>query len=140
MIFDTWSILIYAQLLILESPKVSLHGGPKGFDAAEWTHLSTPSDAKLFTQAEQVEISKLGVGTYSIFSLESPDADQGYPGKLAVEVLVALIPPGGEEADVRPQQVKIGSVVIIYRAILDEKGKKVVTPINLTQVSENVLI
>ncbi len=106
----------------------------------EWTHLSTPSDAELFTQAEQAEISRLGVGTYSIFRLESPDADQGYPGKLTVEVLVALIPPGGEEVEVRPQQVKIGSVVIIYRAMLDEKGKRVVTPINLTQASENVLI
>jgi aldose 1-epimerase len=99
-----------------------------------------PSDAELFTQAERAEISKLGVGTYSIFRLESPDADQGYPGKLVVEALVALIPPGGEDAAVRPQQVKIGSVVIIYRAMLDEKGKKVVTPVNLTQASENVLI
>ncbi|KAK2459911.1 hypothetical protein APHAL10511_008111 [Amanita phalloides] len=120
-----------------ESPIVSLHGGPKGFDVAEWTRLGAHADTKLFTQAELSEISKLMHDTYSIFRLVSADADQGFPGNLVVEVLVALLPPGGEKSDLRPQDVKIGSVVLIYRAKLDENGRKVVTPVNLTQESEN---
>lgn len=50
---------------------------------------------------------------FAIFRLEPADADQGYPSKLVVEVLVELILPGGEEVDLRPQRVKISSIVII---------------------------
>lgn len=60
---------------------------------------------------------------HAIFRLEPADADQGYPGKLVVEVLVELIRPGGEEVDLRPQRVKISSIVIIYRGETKMAGR-----------------
>ncbi|KAF5374514.1 hypothetical protein D9615_009094 [Tricholomella constricta] len=90
---------------------------------ANGDHLSSPTTA------------------YAIFRLVSPDGDQGYPGKLIVEALVALIGPGEQERKYRtpadvPQAIApeydLGSIVLTYRAKIDE-GKEVVTPINLTQ-------
>lgn len=47
--------------------------------------------------------------------LEPADADQGCSGKVVMEVLVELVRPGGEEVELKPQRVKIGSIVIIRK-------------------------
>ena len=100
-----------------ESPTVSLHGGPTGYDAAPWTQLTTTPS--LFTKAEIAHFQD----SYAVFKHVSPNGDQGYPGELTIEVLVALLPP------VTPSEGDLGSLIYVYRAKLD-KG---VTPVNLTQ-------
>lgn len=123
-------------MISLENPRVSLHGGPKGFDAVIWTLLSPDEPAALFTTVELGHLSSL-TSAYAIFRLISESGDQGYPGKLIVEAVVALVSPGGNHgmhADYATSEYDLGSIVIVYRAKLDEGENKVVTPINLTQV------
>lgn len=129
-----------------ENPKVSLHGGPIGYDYVPWT-LLTPSDPPtLFTPAELTHLSLAPASeseSYAVFRLVSPSGDQGYPGKLIVEALIALLGPGEQQRKYRVPGVKqeeeeydLGSIVLVYRARVEpENGKKVVTPINLTQVN-----
>ncbi|KAH6913533.1 galactose mutarotase-like domain-containing protein [Coprinopsis sp. MPI-PUGE-AT-0042] len=105
-----------------ENPRVSLHGGPVAWDAVPWTNVT--SNPTLFTKAEISALGELPPNSFTVFQLVSADGDQGYPGKLVAETLVAVV-AGGDSA--------IGSVVIVYRAKLDEGDKKVVTPVNLTQ-------
>lgn len=122
-----------------EGTRVSLHGGPIGFDSLAWTHLTPNSPPTLFTEAELAHLPPLSsAATYGIFRLVSPDGDQGYPGELTTEVLIALVPPAEQERKyLEPGQTTagaewdLGSIVYVYRAKLD-KG---VTPVNLTQVS-----
>lgn len=68
----------------------------------------------------------------------SLDGDQGFPGKLVIEALVALIgakkPDHKEKAGDADVEYNLGSIVLAYRAKLREGDKQVVTPINLTQV------
>ncbi|TFK65110.1 galactose mutarotase-like protein [Pluteus cervinus] len=125
-----------------ENPKVSLHGGPKGFDAVPWTLLTPENPPTLFSQAEIAAISASSTGSsQAVFRLESSDGDQGYPGKLILEALVALIAPGDQqriyqaagESATPHEHYDLGSIVLVYRAKLDEGEKKVVTPVNLTQ-------
>lgn len=108
-----------------ESPSVQLHGGPDGFDKRDWAIVPV-SESKLFSEKEKEAIqNKLASAT--IFGLTSPDGDQGYPGELYSEVLLALAQPAG--------QGELGSLLLIYRAKVTGKGgEKVVTPVNLTQV------
>ncbi|KAJ4468626.1 galactose mutarotase-like protein [Lentinula edodes] len=120
-----------------EGTRVSLHGGPIGFDSLAWTHLTPNSPPTLFTEAELAHLPPLSsAATYGIFRLVSPDGDQGYPGELTTEVLIALVPPAEQERKyLEPGQTAagaewdLGSIVYVYRAKLD-KG---VTPVNLTQ-------
>ncbi|KDR68533.1 hypothetical protein GALMADRAFT_146199 [Galerina marginata CBS 339.88] len=120
-----------------ESPQVSLHGGPTGFDSLPWTFLSSENPPKLFSKAELTRLHSLPESSYSFFRLESPSGDQGFPGSLSVEACIALIGPEnpstarlGEVLD-NPEYT-LGSIVIVYRAKLEE-GAKTVTPVNLTQ-------
>lgn len=106
-----------------ENPKVSLHGGPTGFDSVTWTTLSKDETPQLFSSAEAGRIRSLPEKSYTVFSLISPDGDQGYPGELLSEVLIALVPS---------TTGKVGSVVIVYRSKLNGQ-EKTVTPVNLTQ-------
>lgn len=110
-----------------ESPEVSLHGGLMGFDFAVWQRLSL-ENAKLFTPAEIRTIQNSSTSespdNTAIYAYTSEDEDQGYPGELYLETLVALLPPAPGEKG------KVGSIVILYRARLANEG---VTPINLTQ-------
>ncbi|KXN82674.1 Aldose 1-epimerase [Leucoagaricus sp. SymC.cos] len=106
-----------------ESAKVSLHGGPTGFDAVVWTTLSKGETPQLFSALEVERIRSLPEQSYAVFSLISPDGDQGYPGELLTEVLIALVPSSAG---------KLGKVMIIYRSKLNTE-EKTVTPINLTQ-------
>ncbi|KAJ3793774.1 galactose mutarotase-like domain-containing protein [Lentinula aff. detonsa] len=120
-----------------EGSRVSLHGGPVGFDSLCWTRLTPDTPPALFTEAELAHLPPLSVATsYGIFRLVSPDGDQGYPGTMSTEVLIALIPPVEQERKyVEPGQVApsaewdLGSILYVYRAKVD-KG---VTPVNLTQ-------
>lgn len=118
-----------------ESPKVSLHGGPEGFDFGVWQKLAWLDDATLFTKAEIRSIAARTDASAAIFSLTSPDGDQGYSGTLYLETLVVLLPPVKLESSTAWQH-ELGSIVIIYRAKLIDlpQGQKKVTPINLTQV------
>ncbi|EIW57180.1 galactose mutarotase-like protein [Trametes versicolor FP-101664 SS1] len=115
-----------------EAPTVSLHGGPKGFDQYPWEPLVDPSTAELFTPAELATI-QTRLPTSIIFKRISEDGEEGYPGRLLIEVLVGLAQPEGPAnptADGK-KEWNLGSVLIVYRAkLLDEKK---VTPINLTQ-------
>lgn len=106
-----------------------MHGGPRGFDSVIWTVLGTGEAPQLFSKTEIDRIRGLPAKTFAIFSLISPDGDQGYPGELLTEVLIALIPSTTGSASV----AKLGHVVIVYRSKLQDQNKAV-TPVNLTQV------
>ncbi|KAK7006229.1 galactose mutarotase-like protein [Favolaschia claudopus] len=129
--------------ILNEGSRVSLHGGPTGFDAVPWKLLTPEDPPKLFNAKELSHIPQLASSppsSHAIFRLVSPDGDQGFPGKLIVEVLIAVVEPGDQERIYRKpgevadnQEYDLGSVVFVYRAKLDEGSKKLVTPINLTQ-------
>ncbi|KIK66891.1 hypothetical protein GYMLUDRAFT_37958 [Collybiopsis luxurians FD-317 M1] len=120
-----------------EGTRVSLHGGPVGFDSVPWKLLSSSSTPALFTPSELSHFpSPKDSRSYGIFQLVSPDGDQGYPGQLTVEVLIAVIPPADQEQTYlekgeskERKEWDLGSIVYVYRAKVD-KG---VTPVNLTQ-------
>ncbi|KAJ7067434.1 galactose mutarotase-like domain-containing protein [Mycena amicta] len=119
--------------ILNEGTRVSLHGGPTGFDAVEWTPLSAADPPTLFTPKELAHLPA-EAGSYAFFRLVSPDGDQGYPGTLVTEALIALVAPA--EADSQTSEYDLGSVVLVYRAKLklaDGATAKVVTPVNLTQ-------
>ncbi|TFL02352.1 galactose mutarotase-like protein [Pterulicium gracile] len=118
-----------------ESPQVSLHGGPTGFDSLPWEQVSSKSDMTLFTNAE---LDHLHTTSTALFRLVSPDGDQGFPGALLIETLVTLVAPVEQERHyvkpgdtVEPVEYELGSVVIVYRAKLQTENT--VTPVNLTQ-------
>jgi hypothetical protein len=116
-----------------ESPKVSLHGGPTGFDYLPWIPLAL-SDATLFTAAELAHLKDDNALTSRLWTLTSPDGDQGYPGTLRVEALVTLVPPSGDSDSTQ----SLGSIVLAYRAKIIDAAADDVTPVNLTQVSNNL--
>ncbi|KAJ7195632.1 galactose mutarotase-like domain-containing protein [Mycena pura] len=127
-----------------ENSRVSLHGGPTGFDAVPWTLLTQDDPPTLFTAAELAHISLAAPpSAHAVFRLVSPAGDQGYPGTLVLETLVALVEPG-EQARVyrKPgdraanEEYDLGSVVFVYRAKLAEGQGKLVTPVNLTQPTQ----
>lgn len=107
-----------------------MHGGPTGFDAVLWTVLPEQEAPQLFSQTEIERIRSLHAKSYALFRFISPDGDQGYPGELLTEVLMALIPSTFEQGAAE----KLGHVVIVYRSKLNSQGKAT-TPINLTQVT-----
>ncbi|TFK36743.1 galactose mutarotase-like domain-containing protein [Crucibulum laeve] len=123
-----------------ESPRVSLHGGPRGFDAVPWTRLTPENPPTLFSSAELSQLlSASSESSSAIFRLVSEDGDQGYPGRLVVEALIALIAPGEQERTYRKPgditdnaEYDLGSVLLVYRAKLDRETNTV-TPVNLTQ-------
>ena len=93
------------------------------------------SEAKLFNDAEKLSIPTSP--SFAIFRLVSPDGDQGYPGTLLVEVLVGLLNPSQTTITSPKDEYALGSLFFVYRAKIIDEGKKVVTPVNLTQVSES---
>ncbi|KAJ7882285.1 galactose mutarotase-like domain-containing protein [Mycena leptocephala] len=127
--------------ILNEGSRVSLHGGPIGFDALPWTLLTPDDPPTLFSAKELAHIPLASSpSSYAVFRLVSEDDDQGFPGKLVTEVLVALVEPGDQDRKYRKpgdtaenQEYDLGSVVFVYRAKLDEGNKKIVTPVNLTQ-------
>ncbi|KAI0693410.1 galactose mutarotase-like protein [Cytidiella melzeri] len=113
-----------------ESPTVSLHGGVKGWDSLVWTPLLDPSEIQLFTPEEvQTLGAELQPPSGVIFTRTSEDGEEGFPGKVRVEVLVALVPPKGNQ--IEHAETNLGAIVLLYRAKLEGDNK--VTPINLTQ-------
>ncbi|CDO71819.1 hypothetical protein BN946_scf184939.g43 [Trametes cinnabarina] len=115
-----------------EASTVSLHGGPKGFDAYPWEPLPDPNAAELFTPAELATI-QTRLPTSVIFRRVSENGEEGYPGRLLIEALVGLAQPEGapnQTADGK-KEWNLGSVLLVYRAKLLDDNK--VTPINLTQ-------
>jgi len=122
-----------------ENPKVSLHGGPIGFDAKVWTLVTPESPSTLFSFTELSYLESHNTVSCAIFRLVSEDGDQGFPGKLVTEAFVALIAPTlqtqrtNDPSDEENLSYELGSILLIYRSNLDEKTKKFVTPVNLTQ-------
>jgi aldose 1-epimerase len=133
--------------VVKEGERVSLHGGPTGFDALPWKLLTPDDPPTLFSAKELAHIPLTSApSSHAVFRLVSADGDQGFPGKLVTEVLVALIEPGEQDRKYRKpgdtaenEEYDLGSVVFVYRAKLDE-GNKIVTPVNLTQVSRPRLV
>lgn len=110
---------------------MSLHGGPSGFDYKEWTPLLDSNEASVFSKSEvETIMGTMPMGSAVVFKRISEDGEEGFPGRLLVEVLVGLVQPSGPQT--QQESLNLGSVVIVYRAKLLEEGK--VTPINLTQV------
>ena len=115
-----------------EKPTVSLHGGQTGWDSLVWTPLIDPSQVQLFTPEELQTIgTELTPPSGLVFTRTSEDGEEGFPGRVRVEVLVALTPPKGNQVE-RKDATNLGAVILLYRAKLEEDNK--VTPINLTQV------
>ncbi|MDR1787946.1 MAG: galactose mutarotase [Treponema sp.] len=83
--------------LFLNEKKASLHGGRRGFDKRLWK-------AETFQETD---------GAFVCFSLESPDGDEGFPGRVKVVVSYGL--------------TKANELIADYRAEADQD-----TPINLT--------
>lgn len=123
-----------------ESPTVSLHGGIQGWDSLFWEPLLDPSQIQLFTPDELETIgAEIQPPTGIVFARTSEDGEEGFPGKLRVEVLVALVPPKGNQVDLAESQgLSLGAVVLVYRARLEEDAK--ITPINLTQVGLTIFL
>ncbi|KAH8835004.1 galactose mutarotase-like domain-containing protein [Flagelloscypha sp. PMI_526] len=117
-----------------ESERVSLHGGPQGFDSNVWTVLSKEDPPTLFSKTELASIPT-EEGSHAFFRLISEDGDQGFPGKLQTEVLALVLPPGSQTvtstSSPDKSETTIGSIVFVYRAKL--LSPNTVTPINLTQ-------
>lgn len=90
----------------------------------------SPGEVELFGDAELRTIES-EVASATIFKCISEDGEQGYPGKLRIEVLIGLLQPESSRPSASGE-LNLGSVLFIYRARLLEAGK--VTPINLTQV------
>ena len=95
-----------------------------------WTPLEDLSQSKLFTP-EEIETIQTEIPTAIILQRVSPDGEEGYPGTLLAEFLVGLVQPQGRPTK-HDDEYSLGSVVLLYRAKLEEPDK--VTPINLTQV------
>lgn len=108
---------------------MSLHGGPTGFDYVTWQQIPL-SHSKLFSKTELEHFSgpteEDPDSSFALFMYTSPDGDQGFPGVLRVETLMALI-PGNEDNG----EWIMGNVIIVYRAKLE--NEETVTPVNLTQ-------
>lgn len=120
-----------------EAPEVSLHGGPAGFDQAEWTPVELKnSDATLFSSAERTEIAALPEGSAALFRYTSIDGDQGFPGTLEVQVLFVVVPAVEVTHTRETTDVALGSLAIVYRAkvLPGDGGSKSITPVNITQV------
>lgn len=115
-----------------ETPTIALHGGPVGFDEKFWEPIPvppSPGEVELFGDAELRTIES-EVASATVFKYISEDGEQGYPGKLRIEVLIGLLQPESPRPSASGE-FNLGSVLFIYRARLLEAGK--VTPINLTQ-------
>ncbi|KAH9921186.1 galactose mutarotase-like protein [Epithele typhae] len=115
-----------------EKPTVSLHGGVKGFDQYPWEPLVDPSASELFTPAELATLQTRAPSSM-IFKRISEDGEEGFPGTLLCETLVALAQPEGAPAQTADgtKERNLGSVIIVHRAKLLDDGK--ITLINLTQ-------
>ncbi len=123
------------ELSVTESARVSLHGGPIGFDSLPWTLLSADTPPTLFSKAELGHFPGDENGSHAIFRLVSPSGDQGYPGELTIEVLISLLAPVPQVMEAG-KEFDLGSLVYVYRA----KVNKGVTPVNLTQVSDSNVV
>jgi aldose 1-epimerase len=118
-----------------ESPKVSLHGGPIGFDALVFHQLDAPDKLTLFSATEKQVIVQGAIPSYALFEHVSPDGDQGFPGEMKVEVLIGLTGPSAAQVVGSQEEYDLGSLFLVYRAkVTGKDGKKIVSPINLTQV------
>ena len=97
------------------------------------THPGDASGYSLFSDSEK-EILQSQTPASAIFKLSSPDGDQGFPGRLDVEVALGLLQPGAAPPP-KDGEYDLGSIFIIYRAkLITEEGQKAITPVNLTQV------
>ncbi|KZT53530.1 galactose mutarotase-like protein [Calocera cornea HHB12733] len=119
------------KTIATESPTVSLHGGPSGFDQRIWTRLP-PSSSLNFSPRERARLAALDPDSLAIFSLTSPAGDQGFPGTLYTEVLFACLT--FPRHPIRPSgEIDLGQLAIVYRSRLAPGQEPLATPVNLTQ-------
>jgi len=122
--------------ILNEGTRASLHGGPKGLDREAFQPVESVSQSKLFTPLE-LKTLEAQAPSSNLFTFTSPAGDQGYPGQLDVEVIIAIA-NGSKAWDPKTKERSLGSVILIYRAIVRNDSKaegdntKIVTPVNLT--------
>lgn len=102
------------------------HGGPPAHgSASEGLEQRGPWDTVVWTQVHEPHLfpaSDLAAwDDVGVWAIESPDGDQGYPGRLRVEACVG----------VRAGPADLGDVHVEYRARLLDTCKA--TPLNMTQ-------
>ncbi|WFD19880.1 aldose 1-epimerase [Malassezia caprae] len=102
------------------------HGGPPPVAApAESVEQRGPWDCVVWSRVEEPQLfdaQALGAwDAVGVWAIESPDGDQGYPGRLRVEACVG----------VREVPARIGDVHVEYRARLMDSTDA--TPLNMTQ-------
>ncbi|KZT54425.1 galactose mutarotase-like protein [Calocera cornea HHB12733] len=117
-----------SNLSMVGLPHISIHGGKDGFDAKNWTRLSS-QDTRNFSDSEKMLIGKLNGESVAIFSYLSKDGEEGFPGNLYTEVLFAVLPIPAEK--IRDGEIELGSVVIVYRSRI-LPGGTAISPVNLT--------
>lgn len=102
------------------------HGGPQpAASPAESIEQRGPWDCVVWSHVEEPQLFDAQVlGAWDaagVWAIESPDGDQGYPGRLRVEACVG----------VRAVPARIGDVHVEYRAQLMDATDA--TPLNMTQ-------
>lgn len=124
------------------APGVSHHGGPARaqraqrdmsleqhgpFDQVYWTRLDDA--ASMLYKPEEYSM----LDAHAVYAIESPNGDQGYPGRLRVEALIG-VSSAGEDADEFMEMALgrcLGQAHVEYRAVLLDET--VATPVNLAQ-------
>ena len=124
--------------------QISHHGGPARselngptslqqpgpFDRAIWQHITT-QESLYFRNSGYISAPTSNASKPSaIFAIESPDEDNGYPGKLRIEALIAVLPAENDAQD--GAVTSQGRVLLQYRTSLPADGPTRATPLNLT--------
>lgn len=122
---------------------VVLHGGPESIkenqrdsilqhgplDKCYWQPLEI-KDSQFFADSGYTSTASPGKQQSSlVFAIESPDGDSGYPGKLRIETLVAIVPSSNTDHKLGKAA---GRALIRYRAALASDSTVEATPLNLT--------
>jgi aldose 1-epimerase len=98
--------------------------------------VDSPEKLHLFSPSEKEVISRGAIPAYALFKHVSAEGDQGFPGEMTVEVLVGLTEPSPAQVTGPQEEYDLGSLFVVYRAkVAGKDDKKIVSPINLTQVS-----
>ena len=94
--------------------------------------MDSIKSSKLFTLKELTTLIAHAPSA-TLFTYTSPAGDQGYPGELVVEAIIALS-NSSRTWDPVTKERSLGSVILLYRAIVRSTNEaKVITPVNLTQ-------
>jgi aldose 1-epimerase len=90
-------------LLTANNGPNNLHGGPEGFDRQRWTLVSHSA-------------------TELVLAIDSPDGDQGFPGRAQVQVRYALTDAGTVQIDFRAEVDKACPIALTSHAYFNLDG------------------